>query len=145
MACYLRKANIEDCDLLFEWVNYPMVRQNSFSTKEITYDEHVKWFKDIINRNDCRQYIYMEDDMPIGQARIKVHDDMAEMSYSIIPEKQALGHGSEILSKISDEVLKEFPDVKKIVGKVKPDNRASQKAFEKARYVETYRVFEKFL
>lgn len=145
MACYLRKANIEDCDLLFEWVNYPMVRQNSFSTKEITYDEHVKWFKDIINRNDCRQYIYMEDDMPIGQARIKVHDDIAEISYSIIPEKQRLGHGSEILSKISDEILKEFSDVEKIVGKVKTDNIASQKAFEKAGYMETCRLFEKFL
>lgn len=83
--------------------------------------------------------------MPIGQARIKVHDDIAEISYSIIPEKQRLGHGSEILSKISDEILKEFPDVEKIVGKVKTDNIASQKAFEKAGYMETCRLFEKVI
>lgn len=83
--------------------------------------------------------------MPIGQARIKVQDDIAEISYSIIPEKQAMGRGSEILSKISNEVLKEFPDVEKIVGKVKTDNIASQKALEKVGYVETYRVFEKVL
>lgn len=55
---------MDDCDLLFEWANYPMVRQNSFSTKAITYDEHVNWFKNIMERKDCVQYIYMEGDKP---------------------------------------------------------------------------------
>lgn len=142
MTCYLRKAKMDDCDLLFEWTNYPMVRQNSFFTKPITYDEHVNWFRNIMERKDCVQYIYMEGDKPIGQARIQICDDMAEISYSIIPQKQSLGHGHEILSAICDEVWREFPNVTKVVGKVKPDNIASQKAFEKAGYDEVCRVYE---
>ena len=93
---------MDDCDLLFEWTNYPMVRQNSFFTKPITYDEHVNWFRNIMERKDCVQYIYMEGDKPIGQARIQICDDMAEISYSIIPQKQSLGHGHEILSAICE-------------------------------------------
>lgn len=49
---------MDDCDLLFEWANYPMVRQNFFSTKAITYDEHVNWFRNIMERKDCVEYLF---------------------------------------------------------------------------------------
>ena len=40
---YLRLAEMEDMDLLFTWANEEMVRKNSFSTRKITYEEHVIW------------------------------------------------------------------------------------------------------
>jgi len=42
---YLRKAERRDADLLFQWVNEDLVRQNSFSTKEILYSEHIRWYE----------------------------------------------------------------------------------------------------
>jgi len=35
---FLRKATLSDIDLLYEWANDPVVRENSFSTESISYD-----------------------------------------------------------------------------------------------------------
>ena len=50
MQQYLRKATIEDMDLLFQWANDPVVRKNSFSTAEISYEEHTKWYHNLLKR-----------------------------------------------------------------------------------------------
>lgn len=142
MGRYLRRATKEDRDLLFQWANDSLVRKNSFSTAKISYEEHVKWFAKILKRDDCIQYIYMDDDCPVGQVRITLKADTAEIGYSICAEKRRLGYGQDLLHLISERVWEEFPNVKKIIGEVKPENTASQKAFLDAGYRETYRVFE---
>lgn len=142
MGRYLRRATKEDRDLLFQWANDSLVRENSFSTAKISYEEHVKWFDKLLNRDDCIQYIYMDDDCPVGQVRITLKDDTAEIGYSICVEKRRLGYGQDLLHIISERVWEDFPDVKKVYGEVKPENIASQKAFLDAGYKETYRVFE---
>ena len=142
MQQYLRKATIQDRDLLFQWANDTVVRKNSFSTEKISYEEHVNWYNHILNSDNCVQYIYMDSECPVGQVRITQKGDAAEISYSICAEKRALGYGTKLLSLISEKVWDEFPHVKKIYGEVKPENTASQKAFLHAGYTETYRVFE---
>ena len=132
MQQYLRKATIEDMDLLFQWANDSVVRKNSFSTAEISYEEHVKWYHNLLKREDCMQYIYMDGDCPVGQVRITLKDDEAEIGYSICTEKRTLGYGTKLLALISQ----------KVYGEVKPENTTSQKAFLHAGYTETYRVFE---
>lgn len=142
MALYLRRANSEDCDLLFKWANDSLVRENSFSTDKISYAEHVQWFNKLMQRDDCVQYILMDDCIPVGQARITICDDAAEVGYSICSEKRNSGYGSKLLKLVVEAVHKELPEVTKIVGKVKPENIASQKAFLNAGYEEIYRTFE---
>lgn len=39
---YLRDAVERDVDLLFQWANDESVRKNSFSTQDISYNDHVK-------------------------------------------------------------------------------------------------------
>lgn len=114
MVCYLRKADMNDCNLLFEWANLPSVRQNSFSAGKISYDEYMKWFYSVLKRNNCMQYIFMENDIPIGQARIEINDNVAEISYSIAPERCSQGYDKRLLESLCDEAYKEFPNIKKI-------------------------------
>ena len=142
MGQYLRKATIEDRDLLFQWANDPLVRKNSFSTAEIAYEEHVDWYNRVLDREDCIQYIYMDGEYPVGQARITLNGDSAEIGYSICEEMRSRGYGQKLLALISEKVLKEFPDISTIFGEVKPENYASQNAFLHAGYTETYRVFQ---
>ena len=142
MSLYLRKASIEDRELLFKWANDPTVRANSFSTEKISYDEHVLWFDNIMKRSDCIQYILMDNDMPIGQARVSIEGEIAEIGYSICKEKRGMGYGSELLKFVSREIYKNCSNISKIIGRVKPENIASQKAFIKAGYIEKYRTFE---
>ena len=40
---YLRTADENDMDLLFQWANDPDVRKNSFHSEPISYETHKKY------------------------------------------------------------------------------------------------------
>ena len=48
MSVYLKEAGRKDLDLLFQWVNEPSVRKNSFSTNVVSYEEHIEWYNKIL-------------------------------------------------------------------------------------------------
>ena len=85
---YLRETTEDDADLLFEWTNDASVRENSFSTDEISYDEHIRWFHHMLADDTIRQYIYMHEGEPAGQIRITIDGQTAEIGYSICKEKR---------------------------------------------------------
>ena len=138
----LRLAVETDVDILFDWANEPLVRKNSFSSKTICYEEHKKWFEKLLENKNCRQYIYMYEGKEIGQARVTMNGEEAEIGYSICAKMRGQGHGSRLLQLVCRQVQQDFPKVQKIVGRVKIDNLASQKAFTKAGFEETYTAFE---
>lgn len=142
MIGQLRAATIEDMDILFEWANDPLVRNNSFSSEQILYEEHKEWYTNLMERKDRKQYIYEYENEPVGQIRLSIDGDTAEIGYSICASKRGMGHGKNMLQLLYNQVLVDFPEVKKLVGKVKVDNVASQKAFLDMGYQENYRVFE---
>ena len=57
MEFYLRKAGWGDADLLFAWANDKDVRKNSFSERQITYEEHKSWFRKKILDRDTQVYL----------------------------------------------------------------------------------------
>ena len=138
MDSYLRLAEKADMDLLFEWANDPSVRINSFSSEDILYEEHQKWFERLMKDQNCRQYIYMHQGMETGQIRLIACGESAEISYSICPKKRGQGHGNRILELICEQAKRDFPEIMKLEGKVKPENMASRKAFVKAGFWEEY-------
>ena len=139
---YLRLAVKEDMDLLFEWANEPLVRKNSFSSETICYEEHKTWFERLLQNKNCRQYIYIYDGKETGQVRLTADGENVEIGYSICAEMRGQGHGRKLLELVCRHVQQDFPEVQKIIGKVKPENTASQKAFVKAGFEETYTAFE---
>lgn len=141
MKCRIRRATEEDCELLFQWANDSLVRQNSFSSTPISWEEHTAWYADLRKRADCGQYIYLCEEEPVGQARVTVSGEEAEVGYSICAASRGMGHGTRILQMLADAVKKDFPQVKTMVAKVKTENTASQKAFEHIGYREEYRVY----
>ena len=50
---YLRDASEADMDLLYKWVNDPVVRQNAFHTEPISYTEHISWFQRILKDEEA--------------------------------------------------------------------------------------------
>lgn len=138
MHIYLRDADEHDRDILFHWANEEMVRRHSFSEDEILYEEHCKWFEDMMNDKNRVQWILMMDKEPIGQIRLLFEGENAEISYSICVEKRGQGYGKEILELARQRVNREYPNVKKLIARVKPDNEASIKLFEQSRYKKLY-------
>ena len=90
---YLRKAEATDVDLLFEWANEPEVRKNSFNSELIDYSVHTKWFNKVLSSDNIEQFILMDDDTAVGQIRININEDEAEISYSIGAEFRGKGYG----------------------------------------------------
>lgn len=141
MGAYLREAGWEDVDLLFTWANDPAVRRNSFSTEEILYERHKEWYRALLADPNRRQYLYVWDGGPIGQARIVATGEEAEVSYSICADKRGMGHGVKLLQILREQMKTDFPQVKYLTARVKAENRPSQKAFLRAGYKKTYEAY----
>lgn len=142
MGEYLREASEADLDLLFDWANDPEVRKNSFSTAQISYEEHQKWFKKLMQDKARKQYIYLVDEIPAGQIRIEKTGDSAEVSYSICAEQRGKGHGRKMLDLLARQLLKEEPELSKLTAKVKEGNLASERAFLDNGYQKKCILFE---
>ncbi|MBO7355258.1 MAG: GNAT family N-acetyltransferase, partial [Lachnospiraceae bacterium] len=137
----LRKAVPEDMDLLFKWANDPEVRRNSFNSDPILYEEHCRWFEKMMSDPTQVQYILMAGDKPAGQIRFTLADDEALIGYSIAPGIRGLGLGKAMLELAAARIREDHPEVKKLIGRVKPENTGSGKCFEKSGYEERYREF----
>lgn len=141
---HLRKAEDKDIQLLFDWANDSLTRQNSFHSEPISWDEHEAWFLETIQNPKCQIYLYCNEDRPIGQVRIAISNEgyEAQVSYSIARAYRGLGHGKKMLSLLAERVKTDFPDVQKLVAEVKPENIASQRCFLDIGYKERYRMYE---
>ncbi len=139
---YLREAVASDVELLYIWANEPMVRKNSFHTEKISYEEHQKWFSGVMTSSECKQYILMDGNEAVGQIRVKTESDIGEISYSVKKEKRCLGYGRMMLGLVREKIKKDFPFVKRIQGKVKPENIASQRVFIEEGFSEVCNVYE---
>ena len=138
---YLREATLQDMDLIYEWANDPLVRNNSFNSEPIPYETHVKWYDRIMSDESVLQFILMDEDIPVGQIRLNIDGDEAEIGYSIASDYRGKGYGHKVLQLVAEEVKKKYPDIRCLVAKVKPENIASSKLFEHEGYEMKYSCY----
>ena len=129
-----RLATSDDVDLLFSWVNDTKVRKNSFSSDDISYEEHIQWFTSVLSSEDTEIFIYILNEEPIGQVRLKYEGQTATISYSIAAKFRGQGLGKRMIHDIAEHILQLHPEVSILIAKVKGDNIASQKIFESEGY-----------
>ncbi len=139
---YLREATIEDRDLLYEWANDPETRRSAFATDPIGYEDHCKWFARIMEDEREKQYIMMDGDVAVGQGRLTIEDNMAEIDYSVDPDKRGLGYGRALIAVMKRVVYEELPQIKKLVARVKPGNVTSICCVEDNGFSDVYRQYE---
>lgn len=127
---FLRKADKLDADILFEWVNDPEVRKASFRQEKIDFAEHFEWFKNIINDEKYNLFIFMNDNIPVGQIRLFSDNERIIINYSIAKEFRGKGLASLMINQ-AENWLREKMDTASfmLVARVKFDNIASQKTF----------------
>lgn len=133
MIC-LRKCDIGDCDLLYQWSNDKIVRQNAFNTSPIPYSDHVNWFGKSLESNTRFIFICMMDSIPVGMIRIDVDNTEATISYLVDQKHRGIGVGTHMLKLLQDIVANDYKNIEKLIGLVKKENTASCKAFEKVGY-----------
>lgn len=136
-AIRLRVVSVDDCRLIWEWANESVVREMSFSTDRISWEEHVKWFQNQINDRLCHFYIatveVKSSIAPIGQVRFMTESDHAEISVSISSAFRGCGYGAEVIS-LASELLFLKTLARRIYARIKPNNIVSIRAFSRAGY-----------
>lgn len=129
----LRKARNDDTDFILELRNEEYVRAASISTGIISRDAHEKWFSQKMSDHNSLILIAEDDGQRIGQIRFdKIPGKpCAEVDVSVVKERRFGGVGTEIIREGSRIAL-ECMEVSALISRIKPENMASARAFEKS-------------
>ncbi len=142
MGYYLRDVAMTDLELLFQWANDAETRKNSFSAQKIAWEEHQQWFNRLMHDKNMQQYIFVYNGRDVGQIRMNIAGETAEIGYSIAREYRCMGYAKLMVSCLAQKAKDEFPNIKRLKAQVKPDNVASQKVFLDIGYEEKCYVYE---
>jgi len=130
-----RPADINDSKDIFRWRNDPITRANSFNSSIIPWYEHEQWLGKALSRSDRLLLIGMDESRKIGIVRFDLNQPSeAEININLAPECRGQGYGAALIQGASVHLFQHHPVVRAIYAKVKPDNPASLRAFEKAGY-----------
>ena len=147
----LRKATMEDAELLFRWKNDPDTIANSITKRGVTMEEHVNWLQKVIDNPDRQLFILDIDGVSVGQLRLdmeimeqvenkEIHNYSnipnitAEISYGLALEHRGKGLGRVLLEQA--ESLAGVLNLKELTAEVLPHNIASQKLFRSLGFAE---------
>ena len=124
-----RKVNKDDLNLLFEWVNDPLVRSNSFNTDTIAFEDHKRWFENTLLNEDRIIFILLDEDIPVGQIRFDIEGDKAYIDHSVSKDMRGRGYGKVLLDMGVSNLKEIRPEIKTVIGLVKPENADSRNCF----------------
>ena len=130
MTLTLRPVEKKDYETLLEWRNDPDVRINSLTQHIISIDEHIEYWNDFLKNETNFAFIVIHDNNDIGVLKLKNIDKTTyEIDIFLSRSYRNRGLGSQVLKIAKEVALKK--GIKKLVAKIKYDNEASKKAFEK--------------
>jgi len=125
----LRRANDGDCQLFWDWANDPGTRASSFTSKTISWEEHVAWFRSKLADPQAILYTATNGEgTPLGEVRFQLRQDAATLSISLGKEFRGHGWGRRILEGAIHQLFHDY-HVQFIDAYVKPENEASLRLF----------------
>ena len=143
MGVMLRKVKMEDIALIYDWRNDPAVRKMMFNTSELPLEKHKSFWSKKIKSEDDFSFIVEYEGIPAGIARLDKKEMDGKEGYEvdilIAPEYQNRGLGSLALQELR-KIIKE-KNLKNVFSRVKVNNEASRKIFEKNRFKESYTIY----
>jgi UDP-2,4-diacetamido-2,4,6-trideoxy-beta-L-altropyranose hydrolase len=134
----LRRVNIDDLDVTFQWATNSQIRLYSYTEHVISYEEHSLWFHNKLDDNGSIYLVAELNSQKIGSVRFDVKGEEAVISYLLDPEFHGKGLGKAILCEgilfFNNVASEYYPEVIRLVGYVMSTNEASIKIFEKLRF-----------
>ena len=133
-----RVINETDELLVLRWANDPIVRKNAFHSRRISEDEHREWFQMVLKNQEHGGFYIVEGstDVPIGQVRFDRVQGGWEVTYSIDQIFRSRGLAANMLG-IAIEKFKLEGGRAPIIGRVRINNLASMKVFERLGFLKT--------
>jgi UDP-2,4-diacetamido-2,4,6-trideoxy-beta-L-altropyranose hydrolase len=131
----LRRANPDDCVKLWEWANDPQVRQASFSSDDISWEEHNRWFRNKIQDEQCLWLIWDDGGSVAASVRVQMTTQTdGEISLAVAPQYRGQGLAPYLLKRAVAHTLTNT-SLLRVHALIKTDNSASSSAFENAGFL----------
>jgi len=128
----LRRASLEDAELLWQWANDPIVRSNSFNSSAIPMGNHLDWLKKKLASDNTVIYILETDQTPVAQIRYdRGEKECATISFSVAAGYRGKGLGEKTLLLSAKRACRAL-GVRQLKGAVIEYNEASKRTFVKA-------------
>ncbi len=135
----LRNVKKADIELIFKWRNSPKVRQMMFNSEPLDHGKHVEfWDKKLKTKELC--YIIEDEGEAVGIVRLDKRDDAFEVDIIVDPKQNGKGFGTAALKAITR--LATEKGIRKLLARIKEENVASKKAFEKANFKLKHTYYE---
>jgi RimJ/RimL family protein N-acetyltransferase len=133
----LRPVREDDCRQVWEWSNDKAMRENSFHSKLISWEEHCRWFAHHVHSEDSWLYICENcHGTPVGMVRfhrLEQEPEACDLSIVVDPLRRGEGIGSEILL-MGQQALLASSDIRRVYAWVLDQNTTSQRLFENVGY-----------
>ncbi len=128
----IRKANIDDLNLVFDWSNDKEVRKNAYNSKTIDIEDHKIWFTKKIKDSKTLFLIASVNNQPVGLIRYDIENTNATVTLLVSKAYRGKGFAAELLINSAQIYFKKYH--LPIFAFIKTHNKASIKAFKKASY-----------
>ena len=125
----IRRAEASDMRLTHEWRNTERTRRYFRDPQPVALADHQRWFDTTLAAQDRDLLIGESAGEPIGVLRFDHHDDRAEVSIYLAPERTGRGLGGQLLRAGMGWISRARPATRTIEADVLADNIASHRAF----------------
>lgn len=125
----MKVAQFKDARFLYDLRQDPVTQQMSISQKPFDWESHCQWLQRKLKEDYARLYIAYKNGQACGQLRI---DPGGEISIAIAADFRGQGLAPQIIQTGIQLYQAEFQTNKPIIARVKPENPASLKSFQKA-------------
>lgn len=134
-----RKADQTDIRDIFDWRNDSDTRLMSLSTEKVSWDKHQSWFEKAICDSDLLLLMAVSTELvtpKIGIVRFNFQTDgqASEISINLNPATRGLGLATPVLF-ASLRFLEENYRTMPLYARIRPENIASRRAFEKTGFM----------
>jgi UDP-2,4-diacetamido-2,4,6-trideoxy-beta-L-altropyranose hydrolase len=144
-AIRLRLVMAEDAALLFAWLNQPDSLAASLDTSApVAWDVHKDWFDARLADPSTRIWIVERYATPVGGVRLQDKGDGPEIAIYIDAPTRGAGIAGAALGLAFDEAHSVWPG-SEVIARVRPDNAASGRLFERAGFVLRHRADDQLI
>ncbi len=131
MKIKIKKASINDASFFYELRNEKSARKNFFNTKNIKYNDHLKWYEKKIKKKNAIFLVALSNNSEkIGTVRYETNKIFTDISINISKKFRNIGFGSKII-KESEKFLKKKTI---IISRIRSNNKSSIKIFKRNNY-----------
>ena len=137
-------ATLADVRSIFELSNDPLVRRNSFSQDQISWEEHLRWLERKLRAEDTFFYLVRNRTGTLA-AQVRFEPDGADcyrVSFSVSQPFRGKSYSSHIL-RFAISTLKAAKGKVRLKAFVKNENKASMKCFLRVGFISVLEDSEK--